>query len=88
MWVIDAYSLVLAGLLVSMGSIGYRALLLFGSLGFTVVSVLTALSTSPAQLIAGRAMLGFFGAMLMPSTLALISTLFKNREQRCFSVAI
>ncbi len=92
LWVIDAYSLVLAGLLVSMGSIGdrvgHRSLLLFGSLGFTVVSVLTALSTSPEQLIVGRAMLGFFGAMLMPSTLALISTLFKNREQRRFAVAI
>ncbi|MDC9588136.1 hypothetical protein PSI23_02110 [Xenorhabdus sp. XENO-10] len=45
-------------------------------LGFTVVSVLTALSASPEQLIIGRAALGFFGAMLMPSTLALISCLF------------
>ncbi|MDE9541036.1 MFS transporter [Xenorhabdus bovienii] len=92
LWIIDAYSLVLAGLLVSMGSIGdrvgHRFLLLFGSLGFTVVSVLTALSTSPEQLIAGRATLGFFGAMLMPSTLALISSLFKNREQRRLAVAI
>ncbi|MDC9580035.1 MFS transporter [Xenorhabdus sp. PR6a] len=92
LWIIDAYALVLAGLLVSMGSIGdrigHRFLLLFGSLGFTVVSVLTALSTSPEQLIIGRAALGFFGAMLMPSTLALISSLFKNREQRRLAVAI
>jgi DHA2 family multidrug resistance protein-like MFS transporter len=92
LWIIDAYALVLAGLLVSMGSIGdrvgHRSLLLFGSLGFTIVSVLTALSSSPEQLIAGRAMLGFFGAMLMPSTLALISSLFKNREQRRLAVAI
>ncbi|TNH41683.1 MFS transporter [Photorhabdus luminescens] len=92
LWIIDAYSLVLAGLLVSMGSIGdrvgHRSLLLFGSLGFTVISVFTALSTSPEQLIIGRAVLGFFGAMLMPSTLALISTLFEDREQRRVAVAI
>ncbi|WP_340614597.1 MFS transporter [Xenorhabdus thailandensis] len=92
LWIIDAYSLVLAGLLVSMGSIGdrvgHRMLLLLGSLGFTIISVLTALSTSPEQLIVGRAALGFFGAMLMPSTLALISCLFVDREQRCVAVAI
>ncbi|MDC9596661.1 MFS transporter [Xenorhabdus anantnagensis] len=92
LWIIDAYSLVLAGLLVSMGSIGdrvgHRKLLLLGSLGFTVVSVLTALSASPEQLIVGRAALGFFGAMLMPSTLALISCLFEDREQRRIAVAI
>ncbi|WP_319926405.1 MFS transporter [Xenorhabdus littoralis] len=92
LWIIDAYSLMLAGLLVSMGSIGDRAghrlLLLLGSLGFTIVSVLIALSTSPEQLIFGRAALGFFGAMLMPSTLALISCLFEDREQRRIAVAI
>ncbi|MBD2812235.1 MFS transporter [Xenorhabdus sp. Vera] len=92
LWIIDAYSLVLAGLLVSMGSIGdrvgHRALLLLGASGFTVVSVLTAFSISPEQLIVGRAALGFFGAMLMPSTLALISHLFEDREQRRIAVAI
>ncbi|CDG95967.1 MFS transporter [Xenorhabdus bovienii] len=92
LWIIDAYSLVLAGLLVSMGNIGdrvgHRLLLLSGSLGFTIVSVMTALSSSPEQLIAGRAALGFFGAMLMPSTLALISHLFTDREQRRLAIAI
>ncbi|OTA21769.1 hypothetical protein Xbed_00015 [Xenorhabdus beddingii] len=92
LWIIDAYSLVLAGLLVSMGSIGdrvgHRVLLLLGSLGFSVVSVLTSLSLSSEQLIIGRAALGFFGAMLMPSTLALISCLFEDREQRRIAVAI
>ncbi|PHM46375.1 multidrug efflux protein QacB [Xenorhabdus mauleonii] len=92
LWIIDAYSLVLASLLISMGSIGdrvgHRLLLLLGSSGFTVVSVLTAFSTSAEQLIFGRAALGFFGAMLMPSTLALISCLFEAREQRRIAVAI
>jgi DHA2 family multidrug resistance protein-like MFS transporter len=67
LWMIDAYSLVLAGLLVSMGSlgdrIGHRKLLLAESLGFVIVSVLTAYSQTAMQLIAGRACMGIFGAM-------------------------
>lgn len=92
LWMIDAYSLVLAGLLVSMGSlgdrIGHRKLLLAGSLGFALVSVLTAYSDSATQLIAGRACMGIFGAMLMPSTLALIRSVFEDREERRLAVAI
>lgn len=92
LWMIDAYSLVLAGLLITMGSLGdrkgHRKLLLIGSLGFTVVSVMTAYSSTAAQLIAGRACMGIFGAMLMPSTLALIRSLFNDREERQLAVAI
>ncbi|MEE1865158.1 MFS transporter [Pseudomonas auratipiscis] len=92
LWMIDAYSLVLAGLLVSMGSlgdrIGHRKLLLIGSLGFATVSVMTAYSANAGQLIAGRACMGIFGAMLMPSTLALIRSLFEDREERRLAVAI
>lgn len=92
LWMIDAYSLVLAGLLVSMGSlgdrIGHRKLLLAGSLGFAIVSVLTAYSETALQLIAGRACMGVFGAMLMPSTLALIRSVFEDREERRLAVAI
>jgi DHA2 family multidrug resistance protein-like MFS transporter len=92
LWMIDAYSLVLAGLLVSMGSlgdrVGHRKLLLAGSLGFAIVSVLTAYSDTATQLIAGRACMGVFGAMLMPSTLALIRSVFEDREERRLAVAI
>jgi len=92
LWMIDAYSLVLAGLLVSMGGlgdrVGHRKLLLIGSLGFACMSVMTAYSTSAAQLIAGRACMGIFGAMLMPSTLALIRSVFEDREERRLAVAI
>jgi DHA2 family multidrug resistance protein-like MFS transporter len=92
LWMIDAYSLILAGLLVSMGSlgdrIGHRKLLLAGSLGFALVSVLTACSETATQLIAGRASMGIFGAMLMPSTLALIHSMFEDREERRLAVAI
>lgn len=92
LWMIDAYSLVLAGLLVSMGSlgdrVGHRKLLFVGSLGFAVVSVLTAYSETAMQLIIGRACMGIFGAMLMPSTLALIRSVFEDREERRLAVAI
>ncbi|WP_225933834.1 MFS transporter [Pseudomonas azerbaijanoccidentalis] len=92
LWMIDAYSLVLAGLLVSMGSLGdrlgHRKLLLVGSLGFAIISVLTAFSDTATQLIAGRACMGVFGAMLMPSTLALIRSVFEDREERRLAVAI
>src|SRR5687767_869450 len=80
LWIVDAYPLVLAGLLVSMGSlgdrIGRRKLLITGSIGFAALSAATAFAPSPEWLIAGRASLGFFGAMLMPSTLSLIRNIF------------
>ena len=72
----DVYPLVLAGLLVPMGSLsdrlGRRRLLLTGGTGFTLVSVLAALSPDAATLISARALMAVFGAMLMPSTLSLI----------------
>lgn len=84
LWIVDAYPLVLAGLLVSMGSlgdrIGRRRLLLIGSTGFTITSALAALMPDATMLIAARALMGFFGAMLMPSTLSLIRNIFT--EQR------
>ncbi|MET1051579.1 MAG: MFS transporter [Mycetocola sp.] len=92
LWMIDIYPLVLAGLLVSMGSLGDRIgrkkLLLVGSAGFGIVSVIAAFAPSIELLIAARAALGFFGAMLMPSTLSLIRSIFLNREQRRLAIAI
>ena len=92
LWMIDIYSLVLAGLLVSMGSladrVGRRRLLLIGSIGFAVVSVIAAYAPTAGALIASRAALGFFGAMLMPSTLSLLRNIFVDRQQRRLAVAI
>ncbi|WP_344297150.1 MFS transporter [Agromyces neolithicus] len=92
LWIIDAYPLVLAGLLVAMGSAGdrygRRRMLLIGSIGFTVVSVAAAFAPTAEALIAARAALGFFGAMLMPSTLSLLRTVFTDREQRRLAIAI
>ncbi|WP_298038030.1 MFS transporter [uncultured Microbacterium sp.] len=92
LWMIDVYPLVLAGLLVSMGTMGDRfgrkRMLLIGSIGFAAVSALAAFAPTAALLIAARALLGFFGAMLMPSTLALLRSTFLNRDQRRLAIAI
>src|SRR5919107_1134416 len=92
LWIVDAYPLVLAGLLVAMGSlgdrIGRRRLLIIGSIGFAAVSAATAFAPSAGWLIAGRAALGFFGAMLMPSTLSLIRNIFPDPNRRRLAIAI
>ncbi len=92
LWIIDAYPLVLAGLLVAMGSagdrFGRRRLLLIGSTGFALLSIAAAFAPTAEALIAARAALGFFGAMLMPSTLSLLRAVFTDREQRRLAIAI
>lgn len=92
LWIIDVYPLVLAGLLVTMGTLGdrfgRRRMLLIGATGFAAVSVLAAFATTAAMLIAARALLGFFGAMLMPSTLSLLRSIFQNRDQRRLAIAV
>ena len=92
LWIVDAYPLVLAGLLVAIGSlgdrIGRRRLLFIGSTGFAAISAVTAFAPSAEWLIAGRAGLGFFGAMLMPSTLSLIRNIFPEPNRRRLAVAI
>lgn len=92
LWIVDVYPLVLAGLLVWMGSlgdrVGRRKLLLIGGAGFTAVSVLAAFMPSAALLIAARALMGIFGAMLMPSTLSLIRNIFTDATERRLAIAI
>ncbi|MHC2998864.1 MFS transporter [Microbacterium sp. HJ5] len=92
LWIIDAYPLVLASLLVTMGVLGdrfgRRRMLLIGATGFGVVSALAAFAPTAALLIAARAGMGVFGAMLMPSTLSLLRSVFTNRDQRRLAIAI
>ena len=92
LWIIDVYPLVLAGLLVTMGTLGdrfgRRKMLLIGATGFAAVSALAAFAPTAGLLIAARALLGFFGAMLMPSTLSLLRSIFQNRDQRRMAIAV
>jgi len=92
LWIVDAYPLVLAGLLVAMGNLGdrfgRRRMLMIGSVGFGVVSIFAAFAPDAAWLIAARVLLGFFGAMLMPSTLSLLRTTFTDRRERRLAIAV
>jgi MFS transporter, DHA2 family, multidrug resistance protein len=92
LWITDIYGFMVAGFLVTMGTlgdrIGRRRLLLMGATAFGVVSVLAALSTSAEQLIAARALLGIAGATLAPSTLSLIFSMFHDPQQRQVAIGI
>jgi MFS transporter, DHA2 family, multidrug resistance protein len=85
LWISDIYAFMIAGFLVTMGTlgdrVGRRKVLLFGAAGFIAASVLAALSTSAVMLIVARALLGVAGATLMPSILALIRNMFKDPRQ-------
>src|SRR6266511_1876800 len=92
LWIIDIYGFMVAGFLVTMGTlgdrIGRRKLLLIGAAAFGVVSVMAAFSRSAEMLIASRALLGIAGATLAPSTLSLIFTMFKDPAQRARAIAV
>ena len=92
LWIGDIYSFVLAGLLLTMGNIGDRIgrkrLLLVSAVAFGVASVLAAVAPTAALLIVARAVQGVAGAGLMPSTLALLRTVFTDDRQRTRAVGI
>lgn len=92
LWIGDVYSFVIAGLLVSMGSLGDRIgrkrILLVGATAFGAISVLNAYATTPELMILARALLGVAGATLMPATLALIRNLFNDPRERSLAVGI
>src|SRR5512133_831523 len=92
LWITDIYGFMVAGFLVTMGTlgdrIGRRRLLLLGAAAFGAVSVLAAMSTSPEQLIGSRALLGIAGATLAPSTLSLIFAMFQDPRQRTTAIGI
>jgi DHA2 family multidrug resistance protein-like MFS transporter len=92
LWIVDIYGFLIAGSLITMGTlgdrIGRRRLLLIGAAAFGVASVLAAFSTSAEMLIATRAALGIAGATLMPSTLSLIRNMFHDAGQRTFAIGI
>ncbi|MER5180011.1 MFS transporter [Streptomyces sp. NPDC002896] len=92
LWIFDIYGFVLAGLLMTMGSlgdrIGRRRLLLLGAAAFGAASLVAAYANSAETLIAARAVLGIGGATLMPSTMALVRTMFTDPAQRTKAIGI
>lgn len=91
-WIVDAYVLVFAGLLMAAGSIGDRfgrkGTLIVGMVAFGATSILAALSSTPAQLIGWRAAMGIGAALIFPATLAILVNVFTDARQRAIAISI
>lgn len=92
LWIMDIYGFLIAGLLITMGTlgdrIGRRRLLLIGAAAFGASSVLAAYAGTAEQLILARAIQGMAGATLAPSTLSLIRTMFNDEKERGFAIGV
>ena len=92
LWITDIYGFMVAGFLITMGTlgdrIGRRRVLLTGAAAFGAASILAAFSSSAEMLIASRALLGVAGATLAPSTLSLIFNMFHDPQQRTFAIGV
>ncbi|MEV0251688.1 MFS transporter [Nocardia sp. NPDC050712] len=92
LWIADIYGFMIAGFLITMGTvgdrIGRRKLLMLGATAFAAASVLAAFATTSLLLIIARALLGIAGATLMPSTLALITNMFREAGQRAMAIGV
>lgn len=84
-WIVDGYTLVFAGLLLTAGTLGDRfgrkGALQVGLVIFALGSLLSALATDPSHLIATRSIMGIGGAFIMPSTLSILTNVFKEGER-------
>ncbi|KAB2348480.1 MFS transporter [Actinomadura rudentiformis] len=85
-WILESYILVFAGLLLTSGSLsdrfGRRRIMIIGLALFGVASLAATFATSPEQLIAARFAMGIGGALIMPSTLSILITVFDDEERR------
>ncbi|MET1037471.1 MAG: MFS transporter [Aeromicrobium sp.] len=92
LWIINAYPLVMAGLLLGAGTlgdrVGHRRIFLVGLVVFGAASLLAAFAPSPAWLIGGRALLAIGAAAMMPATLALIRVSFEDQRERNLAIAV
>jgi EmrB/QacA subfamily drug resistance transporter len=91
-WVVDAFNLAFAALLLTFGSLsdrfGRKGMLLAGLTVFGTASLVGGFTTSPAQLIAARAVMGLGAAMTFPATLSLISNVFTQRQERARAIGL
>lgn len=92
LWIVDVYSLVVAGLLISCGTLGDRVgrkrFLCLGFIVFGAASATAAWANGPEMLIAARALLGIGAAIIMPSTLSIIRNVFTDRKERTVALAV
>src|SRR5216117_1674626 len=91
-WIVDAYSLVFAALLLAAGSLsdrlGRKGFLLAGLAVFGLASVAGGLTSTPGQLIVARCVMGLGAAMIFPATLSLISNVFTERGERARAIGL
>lgn len=92
LWIIDIYGFLVAGFLITMGTLGdrfgRRKLLLIGAAAFAAASTLAAFATSAELLVLMRALLGVAGATLAPSTMSLIRNMFHDEHERQFAIGV
>lgn len=92
LWINDIYGFVMAGFLVTMGTLGdrlgRRRLLLAGAALFGAASVVAAFAPSAEVLIGARALMGLGAAAVMPATLSLITTMFRDDRQRATAIGL
>jgi DHA2 family multidrug resistance protein-like MFS transporter len=92
LWINDIYGFMVAGFLVTMGTlgdrVGRRRVLLIGAFAFGLASALAAFAGTAQQLIMARALLGVAGATIAPSTLSLVVNLFRNEHERNRAIGI
>src|SRR5215218_10766461 len=92
LWIVDIYGFMVAGSLITMGTlgdrIGRRRLLLVGAAAFGAASMLAAWSSSAEMLIGARALLGIAGATVAPSTLSLLRNMFADQRQRTLAISV
>ncbi|MEI2299640.1 MFS transporter [Ensifer sp. MJa1] len=92
LWIIDVYGFMVAGSLITMGTlgdrIGRRRLLMIGSVAFGIASIFAAFAWNAETLILARAILGIAAATLAPSTLSLIRNMFLDDRQRTFAIGV
>ncbi len=92
LWILNGYSLVMAGLLPAMGTLGdrlgYKKIFALGLLVFTAASLIAAFSPVPVVLVAARVLLAVGASMMMPATLSIIRITFTNERERALAIGI
>jgi MFS transporter, DHA2 family, multidrug resistance protein len=92
LWINDIYGFMVAGFLVTMGTLGdlkgRRKVLLWGAAAFGLASIFCAVAQTASQLIMGRALLGIAGATIAPSTMSLIFNMFQREDERNRAIGV